>query len=179
MSALIIVTTSCYKKCEDFNYDIIQWFPYYESDNLLLSNLVYIDTLTINSIEITHTDGYSRFALCACENSFGVELSSTNLDILAWFHDSRSFVDSYVIINNEVLDFHQHLDSYEINGKEYFDLLEYTNSGYDQSINYSKVIIAKSIGILTILGSEEEWITIDDSNRETEASGIKTIIEGC
>ena len=106
--------------------------------------------------------------MCLCINTFGVGLSSDSLNINVYFQDSRSFIDSFIDIYDEHLYFNQHLDSYEINRKEYFDILEYTGYNPEKTVNYKTVIIAKSIGIIAILESDEEWIIIDDSNREIE-----------
>lgn len=88
-------------------------------------------------------------------------------------------MESFVSINDEDLDFHQHLESYEINGKEYFDMIEYKYYNHVQSVKFNTVIIVKSIGIIAIIGSGEEWIIVHHTNREIVETGIETNIIEC
>ena len=105
---------------------------------------------------------------CLYENIFSGGLYFDSLDIFVTFHDSRSFKNSFVRINNEYLDFHQH-----------FDVIEYTNYSPAESVNFINVIIAKSIGIIRVIESDEEWIIVNDSSRIIEVAVVKTIIEDC
>ena len=178
-SVLIILSINWSKDCEEFDYDIIQWLPYNESDNILLSNSDIVETLVLDTREITHTDGYPMLSCCACTNSFSLGCSSTNLKIRAFFYDSRSYTDSWININNEHLIYSRHLDSSAVNGKEYYDILVYVNFGEDQSKNFNKIMIAKNIGILTIIGTDGAWTITDDTLREANTKEIFTIIDDC
>ena len=177
--ALIIVSASFYNKCEEFDYEIVQWMPYDERDKILLSDSLSVDTLTVNSREIKHDDGYPFLSCCACENSYSMSLSSGKFEIFVHFADSKSYANSSIVINGEHLQFSQYFDSYEINGKKYTDVLEYINYWNDQSKNYSKIIIAKSIGMLTIIGPDKEWIITDDSKRTIDPEKIPVITDNC
>jgi hypothetical protein len=93
--------------------------------------------------------------------------------------DSRSIRNSIVSFNDESLNFYQYLGSYEKNGKEYFDVIEYSNHLIADSIGYISVIIAKSIGIIRVIESGEEWIIMNDSIRKIDVARIKTVIQDC
>ena len=177
--ALILLTASCNQECEDFNYDIVQWLPYDENDEILLTNSNFVDTLTVDYRGITHTEEIPRFSLCICENSFIVGMSSDSVKISIMFYDSRNFEDSFVSINDEYLGFHQQLETYEINGKVYSNLLEYTYQNPEQPATYETVIIARSVGIISIIGKSEEWVPVDDSSHEIEASTIRVTLSDC
>ena len=178
-SFLIVLSINWSKNCEEFDYDIVQWLPYNESDNIIMSNSDQFDTLLLESREITHTDGYPILSCCACTNSYSLGCSSTNLKIHAFFHDSKSYTSSWININNEQLTYSRYLDSYELNGKEYTDILVYVSFQEDQSESFIKVIIAKNIGILTIIGTDGEWTITDDTLREANTKEIFTIIDDC
>jgi hypothetical protein len=177
--ALFLVLTHCDKRCEEFNYDIVQWLPYEESDRIPISNTTNLDTLMVVSREITHTDSYPIFSCCACINSYSIKLASTSLAIQAFYFDSRSYVGSSIHINNEDLIFNAHYDTYEINGKEYSDVLEYINYQKDQSKYFSKIIIVNGIGIVSIVGSNDDWIITDFSAREIDPKKIHKVTEDC
>lgn len=177
--ALISVLTHCEKKCEPFDYDIVQWLPYEESDRIPVSNSIQWDTLELVSREITHSDGYPIFSCCACINSYSIKLASAILAIEAFYFDSRSYVGSSLYINHEDLVFNAHYDTYEINGTVYNDVLVYINDREDSSGNFSKILLAKGIGIVTISGADGDWIITDLSVREIDPKKIHKITEDC
>jgi hypothetical protein len=88
-------------------------------------------------------------------------------------------VGSSIHINNEDLIFNAHYDTYEINGKEYSDVLEYINYQKDQSKYFSKIIIVNGIGIVSIVGSNDDWIITDFSAREIDPKKIHKVTEDC
>ena len=177
--AVISVLNHCDKKCEEFNYDIVQWLPYEESDRIPISNATKSDTMRIVSREITHTDSYPIFSCCACINSYSIQLASAGFTIQAFYIDSRSYVGSSIHINNEDLIFYAHYDTYEINGKEYSDVLEYINYQEELSKSFSKIILAKGMGIVSIAGADGDWIITDFTGREIDPKKIHLVTEDC
>ena len=171
--------TRCNTKCEEFDYDIVQWLPYEESEKIPMSNATHLDTLMVMSREITHTDSYPIFSCCACINSYSIRLSSASFAIEAFYYDSRSYLGSYIHINNDDLNFRAHYDTYEINGKEYSDVLEYSNDQENQPKDFNKIIIAKDIGIISIVGADSEWIITDLPARKIDPKKIYMFSEDC
>lgn len=177
--ALTLFLTHCNKRCEGFNYDIVQWLPYEESDRIPVSNSINLDTLTVVSREIIHTDSYPILSCCACQNSYTIELASTNLTIRAFYFDARTYMGSSMYINQEDLDFYAHYDTYEINGKAYSDVLEYVNYREDQSMYFSKIIVARAIGIVSIVGADGDWTASDLTAREIDPKKIPKTTDDC
>ncbi len=179
--ALIIISAGCNKRCEEFNDDIFKWFPYEGTDKIQLVNADCTDTLTltVKSRHITHTDKIARLSKCMCADDFSVGLSSDSLELGFSCMDSRNIRNSHVMLNDSYFNFDQYLDSYEINGKEYFDVIEYTNHLVADSPGYISVIIAKTIGIIKIIDSGENWIILNDSTRKIDVALIKTVIQDC
>jgi hypothetical protein len=173
LTSLIFVLTGCSTKCDDFNNKIIDWMPYKTSDKILISSNNEKDTLIVNYIEIYHTDKIGSRSLCACENSFSVNLSSDAFDIDIRFNDSKLINQSDIVINSEWMNYSEQMDSLNINGKIYKDLIVFQNSNQTSSMRFEKIIVAKSIGIIAIIGKNEEWIIVDDSKRQIETSDIK------
>lgn len=181
IGSLIIILTGCNKRCEEFNDDIIKWLPYNGTDKIQLSTANNMDTLilSVNYRQITHTDKIPRLSMCLCMDNFSVGLSSDSLELGFIYMDSRNIRNSFVSLNDEPLNFYQFLDSYEINGKEYFNVIEYTNHLPIDSVDFVNVIIAKSSGLIKITESGKEWIIVNDSTRIIDVAGIKTIIQNC
>ncbi|MBL7111592.1 MAG: hypothetical protein ISS19_06600 [Bacteroidales bacterium] len=179
IGSLIIILAGCSKYCPDFNYSITQWMPYKEADHILISNSNKVDTLVVNYSEITHTDKYPRFSLCLCQNIYSLTLSSDSLRINILFQDSEVIEESRININDESLGYQKEMDHYTINGNTYQHLIVYQNSSYTSPNRFDSIIVAKSVGIISIAGPLEEWIIVDPSLKEINNSDIRFKSEDC
>ena len=173
ITSLIFVLTGCSTKCDDFNNKIVDWMPYKTSDKIVMSRNSIRDTLIVNYSEIYHTDKVGFGAKCTCENSYILNLSSNTLKIDIRFNDSKSIEQSEIVINDEWMNYSEQLNNLNINGKIYTDLIVYKNTNQTSSSKFEKIIVAKSIGIIKIIGKNNEWIIIDDSKKQIETSDIK------
>jgi len=149
IASLIVLLTSCAEKCDDFDYDIIEWMPYKKNDKIVLSNNNHRDTLSVNYSEIHHTDKIRFGVKCACVNSFTVDLSSETFDLHILFNDSKLIELSEIEINNEWLNYSEQLDNLTINEINYTNLIVYKNS--NSTNDFQKIIVAKRIGIIAIV----------------------------
>jgi hypothetical protein len=177
--SLVIISSGCGTKCEDFNNEIINWMPYKEADKIIIANGNQVDTLIVNFSLRQHTDKVRFGIKCACENSYSLRLSSDSLNIDILFEDSRAVENSAITINNEFLNYKSKLDSLEINGRKYFDLIIFENPHQYLINKFDKIIISKLIGIISITKQGYDWIIIDDSKRNIELSKVGLNISDC
>jgi hypothetical protein len=177
--SLLIIPSGCGTICEDFNNQIINWMPYKEADKIIIAKGNQVDTLIVNSSLRQHTDKIRFGSKCVCENSYSLKLSSDSLSIDVLFEDSRAVEKSVITINNEFLNYSSKLDSLEINGKKYFDLIVFENLHQYLINKFDKIIISKSIGIISITKQGYDWIIIYDSKRNIELSKIGINISDC
>jgi hypothetical protein len=176
--SLLIIPSGCATICEDFNNQIINWMPYKEADKIIIAKGNQVDTLIVNSSLRQHTDKIRFGSKCVCENSYSLKLSSDSLNIDVLFEDSRAVENSVITINNEFLNYSSKLDSLEINGRKYFDLIVFENQQHLID-KFDKIIISKSIGIISITKQGYDWIIINDSKRNIELSKIGINISDC
>lgn len=169
----IVFLSSCTKKCEDFDNRIIDWMPYKKSDKIIISQNGEKDTLTVNYSEIHHTDKIGFGVKCACVNSFILELSSNSLNIDVMFNDSKQVELSDIVINDEWLSYSEQADTIILNGHVFTDVIIYKNTNVSSSARFDKILISKSIGIVAIVGKDDEWIIIDNSIKDIEISAIE------
>lgn len=169
----IVVLTSCEKKCEDFDNRIVDWMPYKKSDKIIISQNGERDTLTVNYSEIHHTGKIAFGAKCACMNSFILNLSSNTLKIDVMFNDSKLVEQSAIIINDEWLSYSEQADTVYLKEQIFTDLIIYKNTNVSSTARFDKILISKSIGIVAILGKDDEWIIIDNSIKDIEISAIE------
>jgi hypothetical protein len=177
--SLVIIPSGCNTICEDFNNEIINWMPYKDADKIIIAKGNQVDTLIVNFSLRQHTDKIRFGSKCVCENSFSLKLSSDSLNINVLFEDSRAVENSVITINNEFLNYSSKLDSLEINGKKYFDLIVFENLHQYLINKFDKIIISKSIGIISITKQGYDWIIIDDLKRNIELSKIGLNISDC
>lgn len=172
---VILLTTfvmGCSKKCDDFNREIIDWMPYKVQDKIMISDSTETETLTVTLSEINHTDKVGRFTMCACEDNFIVDLSSASIKIQVCFNQSMYIKSSLIFINGESLNYSEQLKNLELNGHTYNDIIIYKNSNQSIDSRFEKIIISKFIGIVEIIGLNENWIVTDYEKRITEISEI-------
>lgn len=170
---VIVVLTGCATKCDDFNNEIIDWMPYKKADRIIIGNNNKTDTLIVNYSEIHHTDKIGFGVNCECENSYIIHLSSDSLIINVLFYNANAVERSEILINNEWMNYSERLDRLQINGKEYTDLIIYKNVNETPASRFEKIIISKSIGIISIVGKNELWGIKDDTKRDIDVSKIK------
>ncbi|NOU48574.1 MAG: hypothetical protein HOO86_16150 [Bacteroidales bacterium] len=171
--SLIVVLTACSKKCIDFDNKIIDWMPYKKNDRIIFFQNEERDTLTVQYSEIYHTDMIGFGAKCSCENSFILNLTSNTFNIDIRFNDSRSIVQSEIVINNEWMNYSEQLENININGKDFTDLIVYKNINPTSSARFEKIFVSKAIGIVAIIGENNEWIIVDDSIKKIEISDLE------
>ncbi len=172
-SSLILILTSCAKKCDDFNNKIIEWMPYKTNDKIVIFQKGNTDTLTVKYSEIYHTDKIGFGVKCSCENSFILNLSSDSFKIDIRFNDSNLVEQSEIVINDEWMDYSEQVDNLTINGKAYTDLIIYKNTNQTPSKRFDRIILSKTIGIVAIIGEKDEWKIIDNTVRKIEISDIE------
>lgn len=170
---VIVVLTGCATKCDDFNNEIIDWMPYNEADRIIIGKDNRSDTLIVNYSEIHHTDKIGFGVKCDCEDTYSLNLSSDSLTIDVRFYNSSAVEKSEIVINDEWMSFSERLDKLEINGKEYNDLIIYKNEKQTPASRFEKIILSKSIGIISIVGINELWGIKDDTKRVIDVSKIK------
>jgi hypothetical protein len=169
---LLYILTGCTKKCDEFNSDIINWLPYKKTDLIILTNNTNKDTLTLKSNIINHTEKIKRNTKCTCEDSYSLIISSDSILINVDFYDSRSIDFSFVKINNDNLNYSELLNSYQLNGKNYSNVIIYKNDSQNSTKRFDKLVISKNIGIIEIIGVSEEWIIENDNIKNIEVSEI-------
>jgi hypothetical protein len=177
---MIIILNGCTRKCEDLNNEILDWMPFKIDDKIVLSrNNSSLETLTVDFNEINHSDRIPVMSMCICENSFIISLSSDSLDINILFHNTNKINQSWIYINGEQMNYSQHLNNLEVNGHMFTDLITYKNNDLTLSRRFEEIIISKSIGIISISAVNDEWLIVDDSEKQIEISDIKSIKSGC
>lgn len=172
-TSMIIILIGCSKKCEDFNNDIVDWMPYKVTDKIVIFRNSDSDTLTVTFSEINHTNKIRYGSKCMCENSFTLNLSSDYLNIDIRFYNSWAIEQSEFIINDEWMSYLEQLDTMELNGHTFTDVLIFKNANENSSLRFKKIIISKSIGIIAIIELNDEWLIIDYSKKHTEISDIE------
>jgi len=163
----------CSKKCGEFNSDIISWLPYKKTDLIILAFNTNKDTLTLKSSVINHTEKVRNNTKCACEDSYSLVISSDSLHINVVFFNSKSIGDSHIRINYDNLNFSEHLTSYQLNGKNYSNVLVYKNNEQNHTARFIKLYISKNIGIIEIVGQSEDWVIENDAIKSIEVSEIE------
>jgi hypothetical protein len=166
-----IILTGCSQKCDDFDNSIVAWMPYTEGGKIVFLRNDKTDTLIVNSSVRNHTDKVGFRTDCMCVNSYSLNLSADSVNIDVSFHDSRRVEISDIIINDEGMGYFGIIDTLVIDGKTFTDLIEYKNTSHDVH-RFERVILSKSIGIVSISGPFGEWKFPDYSKKNVDASGI-------
>ena len=179
LTFIYIIMTSCGKRCEDFNNDILNWMPYKKGETIVFQKDGVLDTCNLVNNEIYHTDKIGAWTKCDCEDSYSLTISSDSLNIEIIFHQSIDVSDSYIYINNEGLSFVKQESSYTYHNISYSNVLIYENSRGTEDTRFHKVIISKSIGIIGIIGKSEEWIIFDDSTRSIQIADVNQNFSDC
>jgi len=171
-SIIYLGFTGCGKRCEDFNNDILKWMPYKINDRIILQKNEISDTLKVIQSEIYHTDKIGAWVKCDCEDSYSIDLSSDSLEIHLTFFKSNNVSESYVYLNNENLTFHEQENTFTFNSRTYSNVIIYKNFSQSHSKRFDSLLLSKSIGIIGIIGTTEEWTIYDDSIRNIDVSSI-------
>jgi hypothetical protein len=88
------------------------------------------------------------------------------------FDQSNYIKSSLIFINGESLNYSEQLKNLELNGHTYSDIIIYKNSSQSIDSRFEKIVISKFIGIVEIIGLNENWIITDNDKRITEISEI-------
>lgn len=176
---IYLVLTGCGKRCEDFNNDILNWMPYKNGDAIVLQKNESLDTMYFDNSEVIHTDKLGAWSKCVCEDSYYVRMSSDSLSIDVIFYHSVDVSNSNFTVNNEGLNFVKQESSYHYNNKLYSNVLIYENPNQSDNNRFERILISKFIGIIGIIGTSEEWMIVDDSNRSINISDVKQNIIDC
>ena len=171
--------TGCYKKCDEFNSDIIDWMPYKLQDKIIITDSDKADTLMVTVSEVFHTEKIKSFSMCMCADNYFVSLTSDSIDINAVFSDSGNADNARIHINQEYMQFSEQLDNLIINGHSYNDLRIYKGNTAINDSRFDKIIISKSIGIVAIIEKNRNWIILDNNIRDIQISDINYNNDGC
>ncbi len=175
----IVFFYGCGKRCAEFNEDILTWMPYQKGDSLILENDGILRTCYFIKSKIIHTDKMGTWDKCDCESSYSINLQSDSLDINLMFNHSYDVSRSYIELNNETFCFEKLESNYTYNNKDYLHVLIFENCREEDENRFDKILISKSIGIIGIIGSSEEWIIYDDSTKQIHISNIDQDIIDC
>lgn len=140
--------------------------PYNQAEKIVLSSDGNSDTLVVTSKSIYHTDRIPFGVKCGCENSYTLSITSDSFSIDIRFNNSMVPEQSEFVMNDEWLEFKAHLDNLAVNGKSYADVIVYDNSLSADSTSFLKIIVSKSIGILSIQKGNVVWFVEDDSYKQ-------------
>jgi hypothetical protein len=176
---MTLFLSGCSHQCEDFNTEIMRWIPYKLNDKITLTGNSGSNTLTVTKSEGYHTNKVRYRTDCSCENSYYVTLSSESLFIDFTFYDANSPEISDINIQGELLTSSEYLESLEVNGHVYNDVLIYENLNRSSSHNFERILVSKSIGIILIIKTDEELNIDDISVKQIELSDIKLQTSSC
>ena len=176
---IILGLPGCNRRCEDFNYNVVQWLPYEINEQIQLKTSQSVESFLVTSNEIHHTEKIPRLASCLCVNSLSVSLESDTVDIFIHIHDAKDISSGMVSINDEHLDFKEYVNSYNLNDEVFSEVIVFEGYSQVKEIIYEKVVIAKHIGIIQIVSSDEEWYINDNQIKPTDALRIEVIEEEC
>jgi len=176
---LTTIITGCYKNCDEFNKEILEWMPYKLQDKIIVTGLNQTDTLTVTDSKINHTDKIKFFSMCMCMDFYIVSLSSDSIEIQAEFYDSGNANNSDIYINHEYMNYSEQLDNLVLNGHNYNDLQIYKGNTALNGGRFDKVIISKSIGIVAIIEKNRNWIILDNNTRNINTSDLNYYDDGC
>jgi hypothetical protein len=179
ITLLLVLVSGCGDRCDDFNNDIVSWMPYKVNEKIVLSDSVNTQTLVVHYCQITHSDKLSSGSTCLCSDSYSLIMSSDLFYLDVQFISSKVLEDSYIEINHEELIFSEELDSLELNGNVYQDVVVYLSTDPNFYGNYNKIIISKSIGILAIIGDANQYFVVDDAKRQVDVASVDVIGADC
>ena len=169
----------CARDCPDFNNEVLDWMPYKVADIVEINNSVSSESLIVNTSQIYHSDKVSFGVKCACLNTYVLNLSSHSFNIDIRYSDSKEIGTSEIVVNGEWLDYSEQKASIFVNGNNYYDVIIYESRNLLTPGSFSKVIIAKSIGIVAIIGENEEWGINYDNKRTIDISEVDFMASDC
>ena len=176
---LIFIISGCGTKCDDFNNDVLEWLPYKVYDRVILYKSGYPDTLSVSKSEIDHTDKLRYGSKCTCENNFLVYFWSDSILIEILFNNSNNIESRTANINNNNLNYTEHLDSLTLNGIYYKDLIIFKGTDFKNENNYNKIIISKSIGIIGIFSKNDSLFINNNTTRKINIKDVKFYSSKC
>jgi hypothetical protein len=179
ISICFLALTGCSYDCRDFNTEILTWAPYKKNDQIAFSSKSGITTFNVLSYEIYHNEKVGYRTECSCGDYLNIILNSQKLYIIIEFYDSNSPANSYIIVSGETLSFSKQLDSLDIGGRIYYDLLVYEDLTINKNKNYTSLILSKNLGIIEIKGVNDEWFLSDPATREIKLSDVNYVSSDC
>jgi len=146
----MVIFAGCDIKCPKADTSVLDWFPYENEQNFILSDNDSTKTFSVDEIVFDHQDGYGRNTKCAvCNNDFNFSISASNLKInfssYGDYGESPSISDLYIsLLYNGIT--------------EYFDFKEILKTNSEQAVYvaknseqfYKRIVITKKIGITEI-----------------------------
>ncbi len=175
----ILIISSCARDCPDFDNEVLNWMPYKVGDIVEIDNSQNSESLIVNSSQIYHSDKVSFGVKCGCNNAYILNLKSNTFNIDIRFNDSRDIETSEMIVNGEWLDYSEQKAIIFINGRNYYDVLIYESQNMLTAGTFSKVVVAKSIGIVAIVGDNEEWNIFFDTKRAIDITNVDFMATDC
>lgn len=161
--ALVIALAAldgCATKCASFNTAIMEWMPFKVGDEVTLQDSLATYTLAVTKSQVDHTVKVGKNTLCTCEDRYSVTLNTTWLNLDHFFHNSGEVENSDVVVNDEVLNFSEHLFNQNINGTSYSEVVIYRNYS-PATAKFQEVVIARSVGPVRITGASAKWLRVN------------------
>jgi hypothetical protein len=190
LSSMFII--QCEENCPEFNRDILNWVPYKLNDTISfykndsVSNLVAFENqINHGEVEEFHL-GCQKCSPCD-QDEYAVSMTFDSVNIQIRYFSSRNPSNSSIILRDMANSIETgiypdlSIGNYELNGKNYGDVMVYNNSNNPISgSKIQKVIIAKNYGIIAIYEVQDTWYLYGESKREIKISEIKyNGMEGC
>ena len=176
---VILLITACGTKCPDFNSSILDWMPYKKGDSVILNRNNSRDTFLVTSSEVYHTGRLGFMTKCECSNFYNVALTCDSINIAVSFNDSGDPKHSSISINNEYMEFSELLDNLMIGNVNYTNVIIYKSDRFNDSNQYEKIIISKSLGIIDIVGKNEERILHNKTEKNIKIQEVNFKSSDC
>ncbi|MBN2694771.1 hypothetical protein JXR93_08915 [bacterium] len=194
---LVIFLTSCTENCPSFNKDNLKWIPYKEGGSITLYNQELNSSiiLPIVKISVSHTSSYEGFNDCGgcldfvsinsvyAENylfNYDAFISSGNLSSEEY---TFKFNDGDIVFSSSESS-HKSIENYSLNGVNYelvrvFENSETYTKSLTNEIKYSKLIVAKGVGVIAIIDNQNRvWSIINQAINDINTIKIKSK-DGC
>lgn len=161
--SILLFFSSCYKRCPDFNNELLTWLPYQVGDTIKLKNSEIDSTIIfpISSSEALHQKRRNVMVKCGCDDWIFVNTSSNSFHYSANIYEFDVSEDYYFTINGNELNFGtsyaniETFSNYNFNSFTYSKVKIYTNT-IDENTVFYKLIAAQYIGIVAIIDVNEK-----------------------
>lgn len=174
--AVVLISTGllsgCTVKCDNFDTAILNWMPFKVDDEIIIQDTLANYTLSVIKSQVDHSVKRRKNADCICEDRYWVTLNTSWLNIDLYFNNSKMVENSDAVVNSEVLNYSQHLFDQTIDGIKYEEVIVYKNPDQSASVKYKELVIANSIGIISLTGATLKWQRVDPDKREVDPAKV-------